>query len=115
MIFLAFITSSRETPWGKHPYLVDSLVKHDQVLSIPQCCGSQLGCCARRDGRNLPSVPAWARSSLQGAGSPSCGFGVEVSPLLIAISCGVCHLLCPVHLEGSAEVEKRMANYRRAS
>lgn len=44
-----------------------------------------------------------------------CGFGVKVSMLLIAISCGVCHLLPPVHAEGSADAEMGFANYRRAS
>lgn len=44
-----------------------------------------------------------------------CGFRVKVAPLLIAISCGVCHLLPPVHPEGSADAEMGIANYRRAS
>lgn len=44
-----------------------------------------------------------------------CGFGVKVSPLLITISCGVCHLLPLLHPEGSADAEVWIANYRRAS
>lgn len=47
--------------------------------------------------------------------SPAGSWGVEVSLLLITISCGVCHLLPLVHPEGSAEVEDRVANYRRAA
>lgn len=47
--------------------------------------------------------------------SPAGSLGVEVSLLLITISCGVCHLLPLVHPEGSAEVEDRVANYRRAA
>ena len=44
-----------------------------------------------------------------------CGFGVKVSPLLIMMSCGVCHRLPLMHPEGSADAETGTANYRRAS
>lgn len=44
-----------------------------------------------------------------------CDFGVKVSPLLIAISCSVCHPLPLVHPEGSAGAEMGIGNSRRAS